>query len=335
MANNPARRTTLRQVADRAGVSIATASRALNGLVASSESVERVRAAAFDLGYIPNEAARSLRSDRTMTVGVAFFSLKLPGALDLLGGLSRTFDDHGYTLLIADTDGHASRFDAVLGRFLEHRVDALLCVNPDGVGAVLSRYRDAAVPAMALISRGRGASWLPLLAPSLEPATTEAILRLESLGHRRVCVMLPGGEGGPFRAVWRRLRASALETEAVNPFTVGFDAHREVSSFRLQGTTAVISTYPVAFQVMRAARMGGISIPEDLSVVSVGDEPSHATWLEIPLSAISVDLSTLGQAAAANAISWLQGVPPPRNQLIPVSTWVERSSTAPAPPAND
>lgn len=335
MANSPTRRTTLRQVADRAGVSIATASRALNGSVASLESAERVRAAVSELGYIPNEAARSLRRERTMTIGVAFFSLKLPGSLELLGGLSQTLDEHGYTLLIADTDGHTSRFDVILGRFLERRVDALLCVNPDGVGSVLNRYRDAGVPAIALISRGRGANWLPLLAPGLEPATTEAILRLESLGHRRVCAMLPGGEGGPFRAVWSRLRGSKLEVEAVNPFAVGFDPRRVVSGFRSQGTTAVISTYPVAFQVMRAGRMEGISVPEDLSIVSVGDEPGNSTWLETPLSAISVDLRALGRAAAAAAISWLKGTPPDRNELVPASAWVERSSTAPAPRVSD
>jgi len=318
-------------VADRAGVSIATASRALNGAVASVESAERVRAAVSELGYIPNESARSLRNERTMTIGVAFFSLKLPGALDLLGGLSQALDEHGYTLLIADTDGHASRFEVILGRFLERRVDALLCVNPDRAGAVLNRYRDAGVPAIAVISRGRGANWLPLLAPDLEPATTEAILRLESLGHRRVCVLLPGGESGPFRAVWSRLRRSTLEVEAVNPFAVGFDPLRVVASFRSQGTTAVISTYPVAFQVMRAARAEGLTVPTDLSIISVGDEPAHSAWLETPLSAVSVDLGALGQAAAAAAISWLKGTPPRRNELIPASTWVERSSTAPAP----
>jgi LacI family transcriptional regulator len=270
-----------------------------------------------------------------MTIGVAFFSLRLPGAMDLLGGLSQTLDQHGYTLLIADTGGHRSRFDVVLGRFLERRVDALLCVNPDRVGPVLSRYQDAGVPAIALISRGRGANWLPLLAPGLEPATTEAILRLESLGHRRVCAMLPGGEGGPFRAVWSRLRRSSLEVDAVNPFAVGFDPHRVVSGFRSQGTTAVISTYPVAFQVLRAGRMAGISVPEDLSIVSVGDEPAHSAWLETPLSSISIDLSALGRAAAEAAIRWLKGVPPLRNQLVPASTWVQRSSTAPAPRVRD
>jgi LacI family transcriptional regulator len=164
------RRATLQQVADRAGVSIATASRALSGAVASAESVERVRAAVSSLGYIANDAARSLRSDRTMTIGIAFFSLKLPGALEMLESLSRALDTRGYTLLIADTAGDESRFDVILERFLQRRVDALICVNPDAVGPVLDRYPESGVPAIALMSRGRGASLLPLLVPTLQPA---------------------------------------------------------------------------------------------------------------------------------------------------------------------
>ncbi len=74
LTHHPTRRVTLQHVADRAGVSIATASRALAGSVASAASAERVLAAATELGYIPNEAARSLRAARTMTIGVAFFT---------------------------------------------------------------------------------------------------------------------------------------------------------------------------------------------------------------------------------------------------------------------
>src|SRR5580698_4212384 len=67
---------TLHQVAARAGVSIATASRALNGLAVSAPAQNRVRQAVAELGYVANEAARSLRSDRTLTMGLIFFDLR-------------------------------------------------------------------------------------------------------------------------------------------------------------------------------------------------------------------------------------------------------------------
>ena len=109
MANHASRRATLREVAALAGVSIATASRAINGAVASPAAAARVLAAVTQLGYFPDRAARSLRKNRTMTIGVVFFSLKLPGALEMLAALSQKLEEREYTLLIADTGGRAPR----------------------------------------------------------------------------------------------------------------------------------------------------------------------------------------------------------------------------------
>jgi len=330
LTHHPTRRVTLQHVADRAGVSIATASRALAGSVASAASAERVLAAATELGYIPNEAARSLRAARTMTIGVAFFSLKLPGGLDMLEGLSRAFDERGYTLLIADTGAERARFDTILSRFLERRVDALVCVNPDGLGPVLERYSESAVPAVALISRGRGATRLPLISPSLEPAAGDALRRLERLGHRRVALMMPGGETGAFRSIWRLVRTTALEAVGMDPFAAGFSVLRALEPFReAGGPTAVLTTYPIALQLLRACREQHIAVPRGLSVAAISDEPVLSEMLETPLSAINVDMAAFGLAAGKLVLEWLAGTAPARTTLVPVSNWIDRATTGP------
>jgi LacI family transcriptional regulator len=330
MQTNARSRATLRQVAALADVSIATASRAINGAVASPAAAARVMAAVDQLGYFPDTAARSLRMNRTMTIGVVFFSLKLPGALEMLASLSQKLDEHKYTVLIADTGGRTPGFDLILGRLLERRVDALLCVNPDGVGPVLDRYRDRGIPALALISRGRGAKSLPLVAPSLEPAASQAVLNLESHGHRRVCAALPGGAAGPFRQIFRRLDESSMKVDRMSPFEVGFSAGGALARLRQLGCTAVISTYPVGLQLLRACREEGVRIPLDLSVAVVGDEEGCQDLVEAPLSAIHVDMSALGTAAAATVLDSLGGSAPPRTTLVPVCTWIERGTTGPA-----
>ncbi len=321
---------TLRQVASLAGVSIATASRAINGSVASPEATARVRAAVTELGYLADSAARSLRNNRTMTIGAVFFSLRLPGALDLLAALSRQLDEHGYTLLIADTDGRPARSEVILRRLLERRVDALLCVNPHGAGPVLRLYEERGIPALALISRGRGAGRLPLIAPSLEPAASQATQRLEALGHRRVSAVLPGGDAGPFRQVIRRLRDSRMTVDFADPFDPAFSVRDLVLRSARGGVTAMISTYPVALQVLRACLDAGISVPAELSLIVVGEETEHQALAATPLSAIHVDMGALGTAAAGAAIRWLGGSAPPRDTLVPASSWVERASTGPA-----
>ncbi len=333
MESPPRKRPTLQQVADRAGVSIATASRALSGAVSSPGSRERVQAAVSDLGYIPNEAARSLRNERTMTVGVAFFSLKLPGALDMLESLSRGLDAEGYTLLIADTGGQPAKFDVILNRFLERRVDALICVNPHGIGEAINGYLQSGVPAAALISRGRGARDLPLLTPDLRGAADEAISRLETLGHRRILALLPAGERGPFRAIYQRLRASRMESEFADPFARGFDASTVVKDLvRAPGRpTGIIATYPVALRLLAECRKQRVAVPARLSLVAVSDEPSTIELMESPLSAIHVELAELGKAAAATILLWLSGEAPQRTTLVPGATWVERATTGKAP----
>lgn len=328
MSESVPRRPTLGDVASAAGVSIATASRVLHGGVASARAREVVGSTAERLGYVANAHARSLRRDRTMTVGVAFFSLKLPGALEMLESLSRLLDDSGYTVLIADTGGDVSRFDRILERFLERRVDALVCVNPHNIGSVLGRFVQDGIPAVAVISRGRGASRLPLLTPDLRSAADAAVGRLCELGHERCLVLLPGGEGGPFRAVWESLRSSTLSISAVNPFAREFQAESIVSSVADgDAPSAVVTTYPVALELLRRCRVAGIAVPRCVSIVAVSDDPGVAELLETPLSAIEVDLGALGAEVAAALLAWLRGEAPAKTTLLPVSSWVERSTT--------
>ena len=89
-------RATLHDVAAHAHVSIATVSRALNGLPVSQDSHERVLKAAAELGYVANEAARALRRDRSHTMGLIFFQLRSTLGIELLDSLSESIEDAGY-----------------------------------------------------------------------------------------------------------------------------------------------------------------------------------------------------------------------------------------------
>jgi LacI family transcriptional regulator len=117
---------TLHDVAARAGVSVATASRALarTDVGDRNKNHSRVLKAAAELGYVANEAARSLRNVKTMTVGVVFNQLHDPLSTELLDALASTLEEHGYSLFVATAQGVEERFDNLVLRFLERRVDA-------------------------------------------------------------------------------------------------------------------------------------------------------------------------------------------------------------------
>src|SRR5262245_17261201 len=100
---------TLRHVARRARVSVATASRALCGMKVRDGNAERILKAARELGYVHNEAARSLRNVRTMTIGMVFHALTSSVGIELLSSVSELFDARGYSVFVATAQGDAER----------------------------------------------------------------------------------------------------------------------------------------------------------------------------------------------------------------------------------
>src|SRR5207253_748691 len=109
-----------------------TASRALAGLRVKKANLNAVQKAAAELGYLPSAAARSLRVVRTMTVGMVFNQLTSALGIELLSSVSATLEKAGYSLFISTAQGSVARYDQLLRRFIEHRVDALICVQGQG-----------------------------------------------------------------------------------------------------------------------------------------------------------------------------------------------------------
>src|SRR5262245_7457390 len=122
-------------------MSAATASRALRGLKVHRKYQGKAEAAAAELGYVLNESARSLRSVRTMTVGMVYHDLTSMLGMELLRAMAAGLDEIGYSLFVSTAQGKSDHFDQLVHRFLQRRVDALVCVHSDGTGAPLEGYK--------------------------------------------------------------------------------------------------------------------------------------------------------------------------------------------------
>jgi LacI family transcriptional regulator len=329
MARSP--RITLHHVAAKAGVSIATVSRALNGLTVAPENLERVQKAAAELGYVPNEAARSLRSDRTLALGLIFYELSTARGLELLDALSATVEAAGYSLLISTARSDADNYDVLMRRFLERRVDGLFCIHPRGEGQSLQRYAAAQVPVLAVSSRVPAFAELPFIEPSmLEAAQACAVDMLRDgnthlawLDDGQTLVPAPGPtaawDTGPF---------------TFEPITV--DDYRDMDELlaklmsqkaRPQVVTGFESS---ATAFLSACQRAGVAVPGQFGVVSVrtlGDE--HRDKAK-HLSSMVLDAAKVGQAAGAAMLQWLAGEPPPPVTRIEVGSWEPRETTGPA-----
>ena len=326
---------TLHDVAARAGVSVATASRALTGIGVRKKNQSRVDKAAAELGYVPNEAARSLRNVRTMTVGVVFNQLNSPLSIELLDALAAGLDEQGYSLFVATARNEENRFDELVRRFLERRVDALLCVNAIGRGAALSRFEAAGIPVATLFSKAGGYRQLPLIASSLSSAIKECLARLRELGHKRIALVRPA---------WRSRPIDSLHTLAR---TAGFDVHVfEISGevldargflrplLRARGhATAVIALQSDAVRILQAAEVMSIDVPTTLSVIGIRDRAQQAPVTRQKMSMLQTNPGLLGVTAAAMlgaVLAEKRGASLQRERPVEIGSWIEGDTTGPA-----
>lgn len=322
---------TLHDVAARAGVSVATVSRALNGLSVSDASLERVRAAAADLGYVANATARGLRNVRTMTMGAVFRRLESTTQLELLDALTATVEAEGYSLFVSTARGNDAHYDTLMRRMLERRVDAVFCVHPRGEAPSLKLYASARIPVMALLGRSTAFGTAPVVATSFRAAADAAVARLVELGHRKIAKIASAQGPGALAAVGAACKAAGLAFEMHMPPAAGFDpgAFLIANAEAAEPATAVIALYDHASRLREAAVALGLRVPGDLSICAIHHNAGADTVRGRSMSAIHVDFGRIGKTAAEDMLEWLGGSAPAERSKVEVATWVERATTGP------
>lgn len=335
-------------VARRAGVGKSTASRALGGYGAVSAEVrERVLNAADELGYRPNELARSMNTGRSRTVGVIVGDIENPYFSVAMRGISDTAKAAGYDVILANTSENVDVERDAVRVFLDKRVDAMIVApstayHVDHLAAVI----DSGRPLVFLDRRANGLD-AAAVQVSIAPAAFEATEMLLELGHRRigfVSALMTDGErySGPetgVSSVSDRLAGivSALERHGVevDPTLLRFRANSEAATSRIVDelirlpeppTALLVSDSTVALDVLVALHERGIAIPGDVSVVAFDDAP----WARIsnpPLTGVTHPIYEAGVAAARAALRLIDGLPLPQVDLA--ATLTRRASHGP------
>ncbi|GAA1732805.1 LacI family DNA-binding transcriptional regulator [Brachybacterium phenoliresistens] len=265
--------TTLRDVAARAGVSVATASRALQGSERIGEATrERVRAAAAALAYTPNRTARALSTGRTATLGLIVPDLLNPFFPAVVKGAQARARELGLQLLLADTDESPAE-ELPLVRTLAPQVDGvILCssrMDEDELGQAASLTRTV------LVNREHG--HLPSVVLDPGPGVEAALRHLHALGHTRI-----GYVGGPATSSSddRRRRSLAELAPRIGLEVVplgarkpdaagGAAAAEELLALRLGA--AIVYNDLMALGLMDRLRTFGLDVPRDVSVIGWDD----------------------------------------------------------------
>ncbi|MFC7549305.1 LacI family DNA-binding transcriptional regulator [Plantactinospora sp. GCM10030261] len=334
----PPRRATIREVADAAGVSRSTASRALTGRGYVAPAVrDRVREVARGLGYVADATARHLRQQASQSIGVLVSDLNNPFYAGLAAGISQQARKRQYTMMLADDGGSPEVEAEAAEAFVALRVAGVI-VTP--VSAEISTYLARQRIPVVEVDRQFAAGACDAVVVDNESAARRVTTQLLELGHRRIALVIDEMHWTTGRDRLAGYRA-AFTTAGV-PFddslvvTAGWDveaarieAHKLLS--RSEPPTAVFAANNVlAEAVWRASAELSLSIPGQLSLVSF-DDVSWMSLVRPGVTAVAQDPVALGEAAISQLFERIQAPLAPVRTVLLSARVASRGSTAPPP----
>ncbi len=275
---------TIRDVARHAGVSVATASRALNGMdIVNPQTRDRILTVMSELGFSPSPSARRLSLGRTLTIGVVVSFLTRPQAAERLRGVDVVLTDSEFDLVIYNVESVQKR-DHYLSTLADsQRTDGLIVMSlPPPEGAVLSR---SPVPVVFIDVHSPSVAAMPRVIGDDAAGGAIAARHLLDLGHTAIG-FIGDAIADPFGFTSSRDREAGLTAEltrasvAIPDEWIGHGAHgryqaRELAHRILGGSrrpTAIFTASDTqALGVIAAAREIGLHVPDDLSVIGYDD----------------------------------------------------------------
>lgn len=333
-----AKASTITEVARLAGVSVTTASKAVNGRTKISEATrERVLAAARQLDYHPNPLARSLHSGRSGTVGVVLVSTSMHRfAVPLLLGIEAGLAEIDLSLTLSDARGDEARVQE-LARTLRHRkVDGLIVVGDNNaVTPAVDAGRVPVVYVHGCTARVEDVAH----APDDRGGAALAVDHLVATGRRRVAHLAgPRGTraaderaGGVAEALARH--GLELTTSArYGPWSQrwGRAATAELLAEQPGLDAIVCGSDQIATGALAALEAVGRRVPDDVAVTGHDNLPILAQESDPPLTSVDMNLEELGATAARRLFEIIDGRPQHGLVLQP-ATLVVRGSTGGAP----
>jgi DNA-binding LacI/PurR family transcriptional regulator len=332
---------TLRQIAARAGVSLATASRALAGqeYVAASTR-DRVKRIADELGYVPNVMARDLRRNPTRTIGFLVPDLRYSSfASDASALIQNHLLERGYSMVMCATRHDRETELRCLQWLRDQRVDGIIHVPGSSASAKDVAFGPRPIPVVEFL-RCSDAGKLDAVVYDDELAAKTVVEYLLNLGHRRIGLIC-----GPEEATSTKRRLSGSRRAIVEcgdgakltvahgeywPETGRIAMHRFMSQPK-RPTAVFASSTQFVLGGMLATKELGLSIPADLSLMAFGD-PQWGQIISPALTTYSLPLQEMAMTVNLMIMSRVER--PQDGERGPVQVTIDgnvvvRQSTAP------
>ncbi len=327
-------RVTLSDVADAAEVHVSTASRALNASsrsVVRPETVDRVLAAAAELGYRPHPLARGLRTSRSDSVGVVIPDLENPLFGPIVAGIERTLVPEGCSVLITAAAHHDE--EEVAQSLVDRRVDGLILATAQRVDPVVEALSKASTP-IVLVNRQVESVDVPAVVGDDQIGIRLAVDHLVELGHTTI-----GHVAGPSELSTGYGRRTAYE-QAMHDYgfrvlvedglgfrvAPGEDATRRLLEREPSITAVVAANDLLGLGAYRTARALGRRVGSDIAITGYNDV-AMLDLMEPPMTAVHVNFRRMGAMAAENLLAQVGGAPAPSKELLKPTLSVRASTT--------
>jgi LacI family transcriptional regulator len=327
---------TVKDVAHVAGVSQATAARALGGYgYVSPAARRRIEAAARRMGYRRHAVAWALASNITHTVGLVVSDIENPFFAAAARGLSDVLEPAGYTLLLANSDEDLEREERLVEAFRARRVDGLVVVP--SVASKTPHLADAVAAGVPLVLFDRPVRGLrvDVVGVDNKQGAKTAVEHLLGIGHRRIGLVSDSPEISSSAERIEGYRSALEQAGArVDERLIALTGSTQADGY--QGARALLqrSTRPSAIftannmmsvGTLLALRDLGLRIPEDVALVGF-DDLEWTTLIEPPLTVVRQPVYEIGRRAGERLLARLNGdTSPPRRIRLPTEFVVRGS----------
>lgn len=301
---------TIYDVAQYAGVSPSTVSRALNhpGRI-NIKTETRIRDAAAHLDYRLNPMARALPTGRTATLGLLVADITNPVIFDLVRGAERAAAERGYLLVVSESqESRETELDAA--RRIQTTTDALILGT--------TRLGDGEIGELAqskpVVPVNRAVEGIDCVVTDMGPGVEQALAHIEALGHSDLVYVSGPRDSWVGSQRWEQLRRGAadrgMRISEIGPVapTVegGSSAYSRVVASRTQAVVAFNDL--IAIGLLRTAQAQGMPVPESFGVIGF-DDVFGADFTTPSLTTVRSPLSRAGHLAVDTALSQVEGTP--------------------------
>ena len=282
MSDNKVDKVDIFAVAKRANVSISTVSRSFNHPeLVNPTTRKKIDKAVRKLGYIRNRAAQTMHGIRSGTIGLVVPTIDHAIFAEVIQAFSDSVDAHGFTIMIASHGYDLEREYAALRKFLEHRVDGLALIGEDHSQETYELIERQNIPAVTMWNYSE-TSRLSCIGADNKMAGVLAAQHLVGLGHRDIGLLFPPTKDND-RARDRRSGVQKTLLNAGINLIPDWDVESTYSIADAKSAAQRLLRNPqrpsgilcgndvLAMGVLYAARSCNLDIPQDLSVVGIGD----------------------------------------------------------------